>query len=211
MPDSLSRSAAPRPTLRLLLLACAAIIAIAAACDEPSGTPRPSPSLIELDFTPLPTITAGTTAGASAAPTLVRRPTGWDTAFCELATDAVVAQELLVDIERAMDEDALRDARLLANELTLVAGHASELVPTIPDWPPGEDALRSIAVLMDLDEQAAAEYTTYFENGRRRVLRRARALREDAALEVPGANEELQRLAEIGVLCPGITLELESP
>ena len=211
MHDPTSRPKAARSSLQLVLLVCSALLFGAAACDTPSGTPRPSASLLELDFTPQPTITPPSTPGGSAAPTLVSWPIGWDVAFCELMTDAVVAQELLVDIERAMGEDALRDARLLAHELSLIATHAGELVPDVPDWQPAQDALADLATLMELDAQAAAEYLTYFQNERRPALRRARAARDEVASQLPGANDNLQVLADLGISCPGTPLQLESP
>ncbi len=201
-----------RMSRELSVLALCLSGAIALACGGPTGTPRPSPSLVELDFTPQPTATVR--ESASSAPTASRAPTwpdGWDTAFCTMLTDAVIAQELVVDIERALDEEALRDARGLSRELTATAIAASTSMEDIPDWDDGEELLSDIAALMTLDALIGEEYETYLRDDSRGALRRARNLRRENQAAVPGINTELESLANAGLSCPGVTLQLESP
>lgn len=185
---------------------------LAAACGGPSTSPRPSPSLIDLEFTPLPT---GTSSTPSPSPSAVAsgeaRPEGWDSAFCEMFAEARIAQELLVDIERALAEGAVRDARGLARELGQVAQGATLLIDDIPTWDGAGDALLDVATLLDLGGQAAAEYDTYLGEDSRPALRRARSLGRENGQGVPGANRALEDLAAAGVECPDGPLVLETP
>ena len=207
------RSASPRPARRaVLVVLCAAMIVTGAyGCLEPTTSPRPSPSLIELDFTPPPTTGPSANAEGSPRPTLVSWPIGWDVAFCGALSEVVTAQELVIDVERAIDEDANRDAMGLARELTLVATGASQLLVELPEWGGAGEVVASLAALMDLGARAGTEYETHLDNNRRPPLRRARALRREIADAVPAANEQLQVLADVGLSCPGTPLELESP
>lgn len=183
-----------------------------AACGGPSTSPRPSPSLVELEFTPLPT-SSGSSPGpsASVAPSGAARPDGWDAAFCAMFAEARVAQELLVDIERALDEGASRDARGLARELSQVAQSATVLIDEIPTWDDADDMLLDVAGLLDLGGQAAAEYDAYLSDDLRAALRRARSLGRENGQVVPTANAALEALASGGVECPDGPLVLESP
>ncbi len=197
---------------QLSVLAICVSGAIAMACGGPTGTPRPSPSLVELDFTPQPSGTVQ--ESPSSAPTASREPTwpaGWDTAFCTMLADAVIAQELVVDIERAIDEDALRDARGLSRELTATAIAASGSIEDIPDWDGGEDLSSDIAALMTLDALIGEDYETYLRDDSRAALRRVRNLRRENEAAVPGINSELESLESAGLSCPGTALQLESP
>jgi hypothetical protein len=199
-------------TPRVLCIAlCVALVAVVVGCTEPTGSPRPSPSLIELDFTPPPTTAPPVSPGGSPGQTLVSWPIGWDVAFCRAMTEVVIAQELVVDIERAIDDDARREALGLARELVLVAGGATQLLADVPDWAASDDAVASLTGLMDLGGRAAAEYERYLDDGPRRALRRARNLRRENADAVPVVNEQLQPLADAGLACPGTPLEVESP
>jgi hypothetical protein len=192
----------------------AALVAalIAAACGGPTTSPRPSPSLIDLEFTPLPTTSASSPSpSASAAPSGEARPDGWDAAFCAMFAEARIAQELLVDIERALDEGNVRDARGLARELRQVAQNATVLIDEIPAWDEAGDVLLDIATLLDLGGQAAVEYDTYLGEDSRPALRRARGLGRENGQAVPGTNAELEDLAAAGVECPDGPLGLESP
>ena len=186
--------------------------AMAMACGGPTGTPRPSPSLAELDFTPQPT---GTVAESpSSAPSASRAPTwpaGWDTAFCTMLADAVISQELVVDIERAIDEEALRDARGLSRELTATATAASASMEDIPDWDDGEELLSDIAGLMTLDSLIGEAYETWLRDDSRAALRRLRNLRRDNVAAVPGINSELESLESAGLSCAETALQLETP
>jgi len=189
-----------------------ALLALVIACEGPVGSPRPSPSLIELEFTPRPSVAA--TVTPSTGPTASRPPSwpaGWDTAFCATFAEVQVAQELLVDVERALDEDETRDARGLARELGTTAAAATALIASMPAWTDGATALTGMGTLMELGAGAAAEYETYFADDARAALRRARNLGRDNGRAVPAANAALDDLAAAGVSCPGTVLVLEAP
>ena len=190
------------------MLLCGVLI----ACSGPTNSPRPSPSLVDLEFTPRPTTSSSSPGpSASAIASEVARPDGWDEAFCLMFAEARIAQELLVDIERALDEGDARDARGLARELRQVAQNATVLIDGIPTWDESGDVLLDIATLLDLGFQAAAEYDTYLGDDSRPALRRARALGRENAQGVPGANSGLDDLAAAGAECPDGPLILESP
>ncbi len=191
----------------LILLTLAAAIV---GC-EGSGTrtPRPSPSLIILDFSPRPSGSAG--ASASPGPQQGGWPVGWDVAFCGMFTQAVDAQQLLVDVERALDEGNNRDARLLADELIATANGAVDSVNALPSWSDATATVVAIAGLMDLGERAGAEYHAWFANGKKAALRRARDLRLENGDQVAGANSGLADLADAGLSCSDLPLLLEAP
>lgn len=191
------------------VLACVGVFAGTLACAAPLATPRPSPSLLILQFTPRPSLS--TAPPPTASPASVDWPIGWDVGFCEMFDEAIIAQQLVVDVERAMAEGNTHDARLLADELTLTADHATELLGALPSWPQAESAVVGIAVLMDLGSRAGTEYHSWFNDGKRAALRRARALRGENGSKVPVVNEDLQALADAGLTCPGTSLSLESP
>ncbi len=125
--------------------------------------------------------------------------------------EAVIAQELVVDVARAIDEGADRDARQLARELNETASYASTLSEALPEWDGGQDALLEIAALMDLDARAGTAYQSFLTDGSHAALRRARNLRAEIETGVPRANQQLSLLVELGMSCPGGTLVLESP
>jgi hypothetical protein len=186
--------------------------ALVAACTDATGTPRPSPSLIELDFTPQPTATVSATGSTSpSAPPSPAWPEGWDVAFCAMLTDAVIAQELVVDIERAIDEEAMRDARGLARELSVTAAAASGAIGAIPAWDDDDELLGQIEALMALNVPMGEEYETYLRDDARGALRRARNLRRDNGQAVPEINTGLEALAGAGLSCVDAPMVLESP
>ena|SRR5687767_6240661 len=113
-------------------LVLVALLASVTACDAPARSPRPSSSLVVLDFTPPPSATSS--ASASPGTSQGGWPLGWDASFCAVFAQAVDAQQLLVDVERALDEGANRDARLLADELIQSAGAATDAIAVLPDW-----------------------------------------------------------------------------
>jgi hypothetical protein len=185
---------------------------MAAACGGTTTSPRPSPSLVDLEFTPLPTTTSSSPSpSTSAVASDDGRPEGWEAAFCTMFAEARVAQELLVDIERALAEGDLRDARGLARELRQVAQNATVLIDEIPTWEDAGDVLLDIATLLDLGGQAAVEYDTYVGEDSRPALRRARGLGRENGQGVPATNTALEDLASAGVECPDGPLRLESP
>jgi hypothetical protein len=190
-------------------LVLVALVAGVVACDAPARSPRPSSSLIVLDFTPLPSATSS--ASASPGTSQGGWPLGWDASFCAMFVQAVDAQQLLVDVERALDEGANRDARLLADELIQSAGTATEAIAGLPDWSGAAATVIAIAGLMDLGERAGAEYHAWFANGRKAALRRARDLRSENGTQVPAAHDGLADLADAGLACLDLPLVLEAP
>jgi hypothetical protein len=190
-------------------LVLATVLVGVLACDAPARTPRPSPSLIVLEFTPQPSRTSGPTPTPGAS--LATWPLGWDLAFCGMFGQAVIAQQLLVDVERAMAEGNNHDARLLADELTQTASDTTDLIGRLADWSPAQGAVAAIAGLMDLGTRAGTEYHSWFADGKRAALRRARGLRTENGKQVPITNTELADLAELGLACPATPLVLEAP
>lgn len=124
---------------------------------------------------------------------------------------AVIAQQLLVDVERAIAEGNNHDARLLADELTQTATDTTELIGGLVEWPPAQDAVTGMASLMDLGARAGPEYHSWFADGKRAALRRARALRTENGGQVPITNTELATLADVGLTCTDTPLVLEAP
>jgi hypothetical protein len=187
--------------------------AIASACGGTTASARPSPSLITLDFTPLPTIAAAS-PGATRTParsTLPASwPVGWDTSFCTAFADTTVAHELVIDIERAIADGNQPDAQGLADELAQTAPVASSEITKLKDWVPATDVKTSLVALLDLDTQAATAYQSYFHDGVKTALRQARQLRSDARKQVVPINNQLQALSDQGVSCAGTDLTLES-
>jgi hypothetical protein len=189
------------------------MVAFVVACEGATGSPRPSPSLVELDFTPQPTASVPSTSSSPvpSATRVANWPDGWDAAFCAMLTEAVIVQELVVDIERAMEEGDVRDARGLARDLTATAAAALALIEQVPEWQGGDQALTAITTLIDLGARMGPEYEQYLTDESRAALRRARNLRGDNRRAVPAANEELDSLILGGVACPDVALRLESP
>ncbi len=194
----------------MLLAALAAVVAFAmVACDEPRSSLRPSASLLEVEFTPQATRDAGSTDEPTQAPTFLSLPVGWDNAFCGVFADAVIAHELVIDVERALEEENVRDARGLARDLRDIAADATALLADLPAWDPGAPATLELAALIDLGGRAGAEYGTFFADETRAALRRARNLRNEMADSTPAANEEFAALADLGITCEGLPLRLE--
>jgi hypothetical protein len=204
-------SARPSLRSRVLLVVLGLLTLVGAvACEGTRATPRPSPSLIILQFTPRPS--RSLTPSPSVVPSVEATwPIGWDVEFCQMFNEAVIAQQLVVDVERAMDEGNNQDARLLADELVLEATAATELLTGMTPWADAESASVGIAALMDLAGRAGNEYHAWFEKGKRSDLRQARALRRENGNEVPAVNSDLEALAEVGLSCPGNELVLEAP
>lgn len=181
----------------------------ALACGGPAGTPRPSPSLIDLPSTPVPSLASG--APASPGTSFGSWPLGWDTAFCAMFRQAVDAQQLVVDVERALAEGANRDARLLAGELIVSADTAVDVIAALPVWSGATATVVAIAGLMDLGARSGTEYQAWFANGKNAALRRARDLRTENGTQVPAANAGLAGLADAGLTCQDVPLVLEAP
>lgn len=193
-----------------LVAVLAVVVAVGViACDQPRSSLRPSASLLDVEFTPQATVKPLSSDEPTAGPTFISLPVGWDNAFCSVFTDAVVAQELVNDVQRALDEGDARDARGLARDLRNVTADAATLLADVPDWEPGVDATLELATLVDLGGRAGAEYGTYFSDNARSALRRAKALRREIGDGTPAANEALAALASLGIVCEGLPLRLE--
>lgn len=181
------------------------------ACGGPSTTARPSASLVDLEFTPRPSAGASGSPGSpSANPSLVSWPVGWDVSFCTALTDATVAHELAIDIQRALDEDARADAEALTAELAQIAPISADEANLLRDWEPAAQVKADLIALAELHAAVATAYQAWFTEGGRPLLREARQARNQVARAVPDANVNLQSLADLGISCPGVALELET-
>jgi hypothetical protein len=190
-----------------LVLVC--LTAGVLACDSPAKTPRPSASLIVLQFTPQPSRSSGPSPTPRASE--ATWPVGWDASFCAMFAQAVDAQQLLVDVQLDIDDGKNRDARLLADELIQSAGSATDAITTLPEWPGGQPAVVGIAGLMDLASRAGTEYHSWFADRKRAALGRATSLRAENGGDVPAVNTDLAALADQGLTCGDTKLELEAP
>ncbi|MGI8928947.1 MAG: hypothetical protein ACR2H0_05720 [Candidatus Limnocylindrales bacterium] len=183
---------------------------VAGACDAPRSSARPSASLLDVEFTPQPTRSSGSSEGPTDEPSFVSIPVGWENAFCSVFADAVVAQELVIDVERALDEEDFHDARLLARDLRDITADATTLLAELPEWESATQVSSDIARLIDLGARAGTEYGAYFADDER-ALRRARTLRREILDRTPAANEALAELDTLGIICEGQPLVLEHP
>jgi hypothetical protein len=190
---------------------CVLLAALMAACGSPTSSVRPSASLVELEFTLRPSgdPTESDEPSGTPEPTPGSWPVGWDVAFCTALTDLTVAHELVIDIERAIGEDARDDARGLTAELAEVAPIAAAEIERLRDWEPALELKTSLTELVELELAVAAAYQTWFDEGGRPLLRDARRARNQVGRAVPQVNEQLGALADLGLSCPGTTLELE--
>ena len=206
-------SSVRRPWLRAMPTALAVLLAVLVmSCESPRSSARPSASLVELEFTarPSPAASGSVSAGPSARPSAGAWPVGWDVAFCTALTDATVAHELVIDIQRALDDDAREDAMALAAELAEIAPIASNEINRLPDWEPAAAVKADMIALVALDIEVAAAYQQWFTEGGRPLLRAARQARNEVARAIPPANENLEALADLGLSCPGARLEFET-
>ena len=126
-------------------------------------------------------------------------------------SQAVDAQQLLVDVQLDIADGKNHDARLLADELVTAANGATATIGTLPVWPDAQSAVAAIGGLMDLGAQAGTEYHAWFADGKQAALRRARDLRTQNGGQVPNANTLLAALADKGLVCPDTPLALEGP
>ena len=195
----------------VLSLSAAVLGAVTLGCDEPSSSARPSPSLVEIDVSRPPT-TSGPqqTAVPTDQATFVSIPVGWDNAFCGILADTVVAQELVIDIERALNEEAVRDARGLTRELRDITADAMGLLAGVPEWDTGADVIQRLSVMVDLGSRAAEQYDIAFDQGSDSALRRARGFRRDIGRETAATNEALANIGAVGIACDGTPLQLET-
>lgn len=188
--------------LPLLLLACG---------DTASPT-------VPLNPSPLATPVAVTTpapAPPTPRPTPVVTappwPAGWDEEFCAAFSEVKVAQELVVDVPRALAEDESDDALGLARELRATALGARELIEEVPAWDRAQPALAELDRLADMGSRVGRFYVRFLDEGRRPARARAQDLAADMPPVVEEANSMLDDLAALGVECPQAALSLESP
>jgi hypothetical protein len=188
---------------------CLIVAIVAVGCDSPRSSLRPSASLLEVEFTPQPTQTPESSDEPSEEPTFLSLPVGWDDVFCGVFADTVDAQELVIDIERAINEENAKDARGLARDLRNVTADATALLATLTPWEPAQPAVDAITELVTLGAQAGEAYGTGFTDQSRDAIRDARRLRRQIANKTPAANEALADLAAAGIACEGYDLQLE--
>lgn len=193
-----------------LSLVVAVLGVLILACDAPRSSARPSPSLVEIDVSrPPSTIAAEPSATPAPASTFVSIPVGWDNSFCGILADAVVAQELVIDIERALNEENVRDARGLTRELRDITADAAGLLTQVPAWDTGAAAIERLGVMVDLGSRAAEQYNIAFQEQSAAALRRARGFRRDIERETAATNEALANIANVGIACEG-SMQLET-
>jgi hypothetical protein len=200
-----------RRSASALCLVAAVISAVVLGCDEPRSSARPSASLLEIDVSRPPSTSA---ADASATPaaqsTFVSIPVGWDNSFCGILADVVLAQELVIDIERALNDEAVRDARGLTRELRDITADASGLLAQVPAWDTGADAIQRLGVMVDLGSRAGEQYDIALDQQSASALRRARSLRREIGRETAATNEALANIANVGIACEGTAMQLET-
>lgn len=184
--------------------------ALALGCEEPRSSARPSPSLIEIDVSQPPSTTGVPGSSPTTQATFVSIPVGWDNAFCGILADAVVAQELVIDIERALNEEAVQDARRLTRELRDITADAAGLLGQVPAWDTGAAAIERLGLMIDLGSRAAEQYDIAFDRQSASALRRARDLRRDIRSETEATNEALANIASVGITCEGTQMQLET-
>ncbi len=126
-------------------------------------------------------------------------------------TQAVDAQQLLIDVQLDIQDGNTDDAKLLADELTQTANAARDATGTMSDWSDGNATVVAVAGLMDLASRAGTEYQSWFADGKRAALNRAKDLRLQNGGQVPDANTDLAGLAGKGITCQGTPLVLEAP
>lgn len=200
-----------RPSATVLCLAAAVFTSFLLGCDQPRSSARPSPSLVEIDVSRPPSTTApSSSASPTALSTFVSIPVGWDNSFCGILADAVVAQELVIDIERAINEEAIRDARGLTRELGDITADAAGLLSQVPAWDTGADVIQKLGVMIDLGSNAAEQYNIAFDQQSSNALRRARGFRRDIGRQTDATNEALANIANVGIACDGTAMQLET-
>ncbi|MEP7361027.1 MAG: hypothetical protein ABI744_05540 [Chloroflexota bacterium] len=128
-----------------------------------------------------------------------------------MLTQAVDAQQLLVDVQLDIQDGNDKDAKVLAADLTRTANAARDASGTMTDWSDGNPTVVAIASLMDLASRAGTEYQSWFADDKRAALRRAKDLRHQNDAQVPEANADLAALADKGISCQDTPLELEAP
>jgi hypothetical protein len=197
-----------RLAIGLAIGLCVALVAL--GCDSARNSPRPSASLLDVEFTPQPTPTSESTDQPTSQATFISLPVGWDTAFCAVFADAVDGQQLVIDIEPAINDQNFRDARGLARDLRNVSADGTTLLAEVPAWDEGKPATDALGELITLHAQAGDAYGTALGNQPpRNALRDARRIRRDIGNKTPAVNATLADLATLGIVCEGAELKLE--
>jgi hypothetical protein len=206
-----------RLAARPLTRSVAAVLAVSmlAACGAGSPSPSPSPTVpVDLD-TPAPSPVSVPTMAPTAPPTLPPQgdwPPGWDTAFCGAFEEIIVAQELAVDVGRALEEDERDDALALARELESAGAFTQEMLGELEEWEPAQDAVEQLTELMDLAERMGRNYRRYLDENSRNRLRRAQGFAADMGPVVENVEAELAGLAnDENLSCPTGEFVLETP
>jgi hypothetical protein len=204
--------ATARPWTHATVAALAAIALV--ACGAGSPTPPPSPSPFGLP-SPSPSPVAPPTQPPTPPPTMPPTgdwPTGWDADFCEAFGQVVIAQELTVDVGRALEEDDRDDALALARELEATSVVATEMLEELPEWEPAQEAVEEITELMDMARRMGRQYGRYIDENRRQSLARARGFAEDMPDVVESIESRLAVLEdEERLRCPSLEFDLETP
>jgi hypothetical protein len=199
-----------RSSTTALCLVASLVAVFVLGCDQPRSSARPSPSLVEIDVSRPPSTTApASSTEPTPAATFVSIPVGWDNSFCGILADAVVAQELVIDIERALNEEDVRDARGLTRELRDITADATERLAQVPAWDTGAAVIERLGVMIDLGTKAAEQYAITFDQQSESALRKARGFRRDIGRETPATNEALTSIASVGIACDG-PMQLET-
>jgi hypothetical protein len=206
-----------RLAARSLTRTVAAVLAVSmlVACGAGSPSPSPSPTVpVDLD-TPAPSPVSVPTMAPTAPPTLPPQgdwPAGWDTAFCAAFQEVVVAQELAVDVGRALEEDERDDALALARELEGAGAATQEMLGELEEWEPAQEAVEQLTELMDLAERMGRNYRRYLDENARNRLRRAQGFAADMGPVVENVEAELAGLAnDENLSCPTAEFVLETP
>jgi hypothetical protein len=198
----------PRPLAALLVGLMS--LSLIGACTDAFGEPTPPGG------TPLaqPTATAPLATGTprpTPRPTQPPWPAGWEIEFCTAVGEVAVAQELTVDIPRALDEEDADDALALARELRATAIAAAELLAEVTPWEEAQPAITELLTLSDIASRIGRQYVRYLDEGRRPALERVNELLDDMRPVVIDANEALAELDALGVDCLSHALVLEAP
>lgn len=204
-----TRSASPSVWL------CTAALLFVVGCGSGSPSPRITPGLPSLTDDPVTSPATAAPRPPTAAPTIPTSrnwPSGWDTEFCAAFSEVVIAQELAVDVGRALDEDARDDALALANELSGTSTAATEMLAELPEWRPAQQLVERLTALMDLGQRMGRHYRRYIEEDREQSLERAQGFGADMGPVVEDALAELDELAEEeGLSCADEEFALEAP
>ena len=205
-----------RPAALAAGIAVALVVAlIVGACGAGSPSPRPSRSPVASSpprsspvLTLAPPPTAAPTLPPEQAPDW---PDGWDTAFCTAFEQVVIAQELVVDIGRALAEEARGDAQALAAELIGTPEAATPLLAGVTGWEDGEALVGRLTSLVEIGGRIGRQYRRYLAEDRPAALERANELIGEMRPVVAEARGRLADLAQAGIECPGHELTIESP